>query len=168
MAALVVVLSSLLVPAMGFLLLGPRPAELTREVLAAPVPLTAAVRATEAAAGGAVVRAHIGRRGRAWGYVLIVDRPGGAERVWVDPGSGSISRHGRGGKDRRRPHGTLSILALLEAAEQRAGGRAMSADDTDLDGRAAVEVHVASPEGETELYLDAYTAQTLVAMDEKR
>jgi hypothetical protein len=62
----------------------------------------------------------------------------------------------------------MPLGALIEAAERRADGRAMSADGTYLDGRTAIEVHVVTAEREVEVYLDVYTAKTLVAVDETR
>ena len=93
---------------------------------------------------------------------------GGSQRLWVDPETGKIRAHGKGGLQRSLPANAMPLGALIEAAERRVGGRAMSADGTYLDGRPAIEVHVATAEREVEVYLDVYTAETLVAVDERR
>jgi hypothetical protein len=157
----------LLMPAMGFFLVH-KPADVAQLVMTAPVPLTHAVRDAEAITSGTVRRAYIGSRRGGWGYVLVVQGQGGPQRLWVDPETGKIRAHGKGGLQRSLPANALPIGALIEAAEHRAGGRAMSADGTYLDGRPAIEVHVATAEREVEVYLDVYTAETLVAVDESR
>jgi uncharacterized membrane protein YkoI len=154
-------------PAMGFFLVH-KPADVAQLVMTAPVPLTHAVRDAEAITSGTVRRAYIGSRRGGWGYVLVVQGQGGPQRLWVDPETGKIRAHGKGGLQRSLPANALPIGALIEAAEHRAGGRAMSADGTYLDGRPAIEVHVATAEREVEVYLDVYTAETLVAVDESR
>jgi hypothetical protein len=160
-------LAWLLLPAIGFFLFQ-KPADVAQLVMAAQVPLTHAVRDAEAITSGTVTRAYIGSRRGWWGYVLVVQGQGGSQRLWVDPETGRSRAHGKGGLQRSLPANALPIGPLIEAAERRAGGRAMSADGTYLDGRPAIEVHVATAEREVEVYLDVYTAETLVAVDERR
>jgi hypothetical protein len=167
LAALLLPLAWLLIPAMGFFLVL-QPTDMAGLVMAAPVPLADAVRDAEAITSSTVTRAYIGSRRGRWGYVLVVSGPGGPQRLWVDPDTGEVRAHGRGGTQRSLPANALPVATLMEAAERRAGGRALSADGTYLDGRPALEVHVATAEREVEVYLDVYTAVTLVAVDEKR
>jgi uncharacterized membrane protein YkoI len=137
-------------------------------VLSAPVSLVQAARATETATQGRVVRVYAGTRRRPWGYVLVVERQDGSQRFWVDPFTGQLKARGLGGSNDPLISNALPMADLLEAAEQRAGGRAMEAEGTQIDGRPAVEVHVATAQDQiVEVYLDAYTALVLVVIDRK-
>jgi uncharacterized membrane protein YkoI len=156
----------LLMPAMGYFVVQ-KSTDVAQLVMAAQVPLTHAVRDAEAITSGTVTRAYIGSRRGWWGYVLVVQGQGGSQRLWVDPETGKIRAHGKGGLQRSLPASAMTLGALIEVAERRLGGRAMSADGTYLDGRPAIEVHVATADREVEVYLDVYTAETLVAVDER-
>jgi uncharacterized membrane protein YkoI len=167
-AALLLLLPWLLVPAVGFFVLMQGSNVPAALVLTAPVSLVQAVRATEAATQGRVVRVYPGTRRRPWGYVLVVERQDGSQRFWVDPFTGQLKARGLGGSNEPLISNALPMADLLEAAEQRAGGRAMEAEGTQIDGRPAVEVHVATAQDQVvEVYLDAYTALVLVVIDRK-
>ena len=168
MAALLLLLPWLLVPFVGFFVLVQDSSVPAALVLAAPVSLVQAVRTTEAATQGRVVRVYPGTRRRPWGYVLVVERQDGSQRFWVDPFTGQLKARGLGGSNDPLISNALPMADLLEAAEQRAGGRAMEAEGTQIDGRPAVEVHVATAQDQiVEVYLDAYTALVLVVIDRK-
>jgi uncharacterized membrane protein YkoI len=167
-AALLLLLPWLLVPFMGFFVLVQGSNVPAALVLTAPVSLVQAVRATETVTQGRVVRVYVGTRRRPWGYVLVVERQDGSQRFWVDPFTGQLKARGLGGSNDPLISNALPMADLLEAAEQRAGGRAMEAEGTRIDGRPAVEVHVATAQDQVvEVYLDAYTALVLVVIDRK-
>jgi uncharacterized membrane protein YkoI len=167
-AALLLLLPWLLVPFVGFFALVQGSSVPAALVLAAPVSLVQAVRATEATTQGRVVRVYVGTRRRPWGYVLVVERQDGSRRFWVDPDTGEIEPRNAGPSNDPLAPNALPMADLLEAAEQRAGGRAMEAEGTQIGGRPAVEVHVATAQDQiVEVYLDAYTALVLVVIDRK-
>ncbi len=127
-----------------------------------------AVRATETATQGRVVRVYAATRRRPWGYVLVVERQDGSRRFWVDPFTGQLKARGPGGSNDPLISDALPMADLLEAAERRAGGRAMGAEGTQVGGRPAVEVHVATAHDQVvEVYLDAYSALVLLVLDRK-
>lgn len=166
---LLLLLPSVLAPVLGFFFLVQEHEAPLDEVLSAPVSLAQAARALEQTGQGKVVRAFIGSRRPPWRYVLIVDRQGHPRRFWVDPHSGAIRDRGPGIFNDPISPDALPLADLLEAAERRAGGgRATQIEGTELDGRASVEIHVATPDRRSqEVYLDAYTAQVLVTLDRR-